>query len=254
MGWKGFAKLFGKTAAVKAEQGMKSVTTALASMDPEAVSQAQIKIMDDKMQVLREKLVKAQRAYDKDIEETAAWEKKAGDIRKALQILKGQVESSVDEATKAAIMDKARRLAAQLQNAQSEIEREKGEDAEKKTILDQVQGIYEQVKEKRDTMHGSLEKAKQRMESAQLRAEAAKMREQEQKELRGLAGGFDEMGIAMDAMNQAAEKAETQTAMANMSADEMADQGSTGDEDLLNDSLGANAKKDKDVSDPFAGL
>ncbi len=71
MGWKGFATLFGKTAAVKAEQGMKSVTTALASMDPEAVSQAQIKIMDDKMHELREKLVKARRAYDKDLEETA---------------------------------------------------------------------------------------------------------------------------------------------------------------------------------------
>ncbi|MBF0370067.1 MAG: hypothetical protein HQL52_11490 [Magnetococcales bacterium] len=253
MGWKGFAKLFGKTAKVKMEDGMKSVTSTLARLDPEAVSQAQIQMLDDKLNTLREKLVKARRAYDKDVEETKAWERKADQVRQALRILKGRLEG-VDESARAGIMDKARKLAAQLQNAQAEVEREKGEDGEKKAILDQIQSVYDQVKARRETMQQQLDKARTRMETAKMRQEAAKMREQEQKELAGLAGGFDEMGIALDAMNQATEEAETQAAMATMSADEMAAKGKSGDEDLLQEILGAEAKKEQDISDPFAGL
>lgn len=254
MGWSAFAKIFGQTAKVKLEQGVQAATTALAGMDPEAVSEAQIRIMDDKLNALREKLVRAQQALDQDLKETATWQQKAEEIRKALLILKGQAEAAGDEAAREGILDKARRLAAQLQNAQAEVAREQGEDAEKKAILDQIQAIYDQVRQKRDGMQAQLGEARNRMAQAQLREEAAKLREQEQKELAGLVGGFDEMGIALDAMNKAAEEAGVRASMANMAADEMAAKGDSGAEDLLQEILGTEAKKAKEVSDPFAGL
>lgn len=254
MGWSGFAKFFGVTAKVKLEDGMKAATAALARMDPEAASQAQVEMMDDKLSVLREKLVKAQRAVEQDLRETADWEKKAEDIRQGLRILKGRLETAASETDKANIMDKARALAGQLEKAMKEVEREKGEDAEKKAILDQVQGVYDQILERRNTIESQLGQAKQRMESAAMREEMAKMREQEQKELAGLAGGFDEIGIALDAMNRAADDSETKAKMAELATKETASRTQSGAEDLLKDILGEESRKASSGRDPFAGI
>lgn len=251
MGWSGIASFFGQVSKVKIEQGLQAATAALASLDPEAASQAQIEMLDDKLDTLREKLVRAQRDVDKDLAETAAWETKAEQIRQALRILKSQLENA-EETAKPGIMDKAHRLAASLQQAQNEVEREKREDAEKLDILNQIQAIHDQVKQRRNTMESQLQQARNRMESAKLREESARLKEQQTRELAGLAGGFDTMGIALDAMNKAAEEAEVAAAKASLASQEMNARGGNQDEQLLADILGAASKPA--TSDPFAGI
>lgn len=247
----GILNFFGSFGKAKVEEGVKATAAALARLDPEAASQAQINMLESKLGELRSRLVKAQKAYDKDLQETADWQEKEQKTLQALKILKGRYEANPNDA---ALMSKARRLRTSLDNIHENIEREKREDAQAKAILDQVQALYDKVRERRNAIEGKLADAKQRMEAAKLREEQGKMREQEAKELAAMEGGFDDIGVALDAMNKAATDAEHKAAVANMSADEIADRGATGDEDLLEDILGDDSKKSSPSSDPFAGL
>ncbi|MBF0587501.1 MAG: hypothetical protein HQL53_00085 [Magnetococcales bacterium] len=246
-----FFSFLGSFGKAKVEEGLKAGATALAKIDPEAASQAQIDMLEKKLGELRGRLVKAQRAYDKDLKETADWQNKEKKTLEAMQILKQRHASNPEDGS---ILEKARRLRASLDNIHENIEREKREDAQAKGILDQVQALYDKVKARRNEMTGQLSKAKSRMEQAKLAEEQARMNEREAKELADMEGGFDELGIALDAMNQAANQAEHKAAVANLSADEIASRGSTGDEGLLDEILGDDKKKADSNSDPFAGL
>ena len=248
----GILNFFGSFGKAKVEEGVKATAAALARLDPEAASQAQISMLENKLAELRSRLIKAQRAYDKDLQETADWQDKEQKTLQALKILKARYESNPNDA---ALMSKARRLRTSMDNIHENIAREQREDAQAKAILDQVQALYDKVRERRGTIESKLSDAKQRMESAKLREEQGKMREQEAKEIADMEGGFDDIGVALDAMNKAAGDAEHKAAVANMSADEIADRGVTGDEDLLDDILGDDSKKNGGgSSDPFAGL
>ncbi|MBF0587856.1 MAG: hypothetical protein HQL53_01885 [Magnetococcales bacterium] len=246
-----FFSFLGSFGMAKMEEGLKAGATALAKIDPEAASQAQIDMLDKKLGELRSRLVKAQRAFDKDLKETADWQEKEKKTLEAMQILKARHASNPDDGS---ILEKARRLRASLDNIHQNIEREQREDAQAKGVLDQVQALYDKVKKRRTEMTGQLQNAKQRMTQAQLAEEQAKLNEQEAKELSDMEGGFDELGIALDAMNQAANQAEHKAAVANLTADEIASRGSTGDEGLLDDILGDQKKVAVQNSDPFAGL
>ncbi len=246
-----FFSFLGSFGKAKVEEGLKAGATALAKLDPEAASQAQIDMLDNKLGELRSRLVKAQRAYDKDLAETRDWQDKEAKTLKALEILKERHTANPDDAS---ILEKARHLRNSLENIRENIARELREDAQAKGILDQVQALYDKVKTRRNEMTGQLEKAKTRMQQAQLAEEQARLNEREAKELADMEGGFDELGIALDAMNKAADDAEHQASVANLSADEIASRGATGDEALLDDILGDNKKKSSADSDPFAGL
>ncbi|MBF0186900.1 MAG: hypothetical protein HQL50_03140 [Magnetococcales bacterium] len=247
----GFLDFLGSFGKAKVEEGVKASAAALARLDPEAATQAQIDMLDRKLASLRERLVKAQRAYDKDVQETKDWQAKEERTLQALKILKSRYEANPSDSS---IMENARRLRDSMDNIHLNIEREKREDAQAKAILEQVQSLYDKVKQRRMDIRSKLDEARGRMESAKVREEQAKLREQETKELADMEGGFDDIGIALDAMNKAAEDAEKHAAVANLSADEIAERGATGDEDVLADILGDSRKKGSSSADPFAGL
>ncbi|MBF0622631.1 MAG: hypothetical protein HQL54_11960 [Magnetococcales bacterium] len=246
----GLLDFFGSFGKAKIEEGLKASAAALAKMDPEAATQAQISMMDNKLSDLRSRLVKAQKAFDKDLQETKDWQDKEQKTLQAMQILKSRFEANPEDTS---TMEKARRLRGSLDNIRTNIERELNEDAQAKAILDQVQALYDTVKQRRNEIESKLANAKNRMEQASLREEQAKMREQEAKELANMEGGFDNIGIALDAMNRAADGADHNAQVASLSADEIVSRGATGDEDLLDDILGGDAKK-ASQDDPFAGL
>lgn len=246
----GFLDFLGSFGKAKIEQGVQASAAALAKMDPEAATQAQIDMLEKKLADLRGRLVKAQKAYDRDLQETADWMAKEKKTIQAMQILKERYEATQDPT----VMGKAQKLRTSLDSIRENIEREKREDAQAKAILDQVQSLYDKVKGRRAEIESKMHDAQNRMEQASLREEQAKMRQQEAKELAELDGGFDDISIALDAMNKAADEADNRAKMADLSADEIAERGATGDEDILDEILGHGAKKSSHSDDPFAGI
>ena len=237
-----FAKFFLAFGRREIKEGVQSAAAALARIDPETASAAQLDMLRERRDEYAGKLVAAKRALTADREETAAWQSKIEQSKEALRVLKGQLGES--DSKDQELTRQGRQIVAQMDTYQAELEREQGEDVQAEELVASLQQVFDTLDGKLKRAGSELEAAKRRMQSA----EAKKAHAAEMADLRK-ATEFGGMDGAFNAMSAAAEKAEREAqTLALTSARD------TESEDLAAAILTKRDEADKAGSDPFAGV
>lgn len=249
MMFRAFTKFCGAYGQTKAEDATKKMTIILTKLDPEAASAAQIKLITEKAEEIKLKLIKAKRALKKDKAETEYINEKIEKIKSALRILQENHGELKKGKRKDEVFEKAISLKKSLKTLQTDLEREQDEDKFAFSIVEKYETMHKSVLDQREKMRTKLEDAQKRMHMADAQKDQAQLRKQQLDDLNNLKGGFGELTIALDAMTQVAEENEVEAEMANMSADDMAETGSVGDDDLLKEVLAS--ADTEEVVDPF---
>lgn len=207
-----FAKLFG----VKAREVKDALEEAVVSLDPEAAGEAEIEEWKDELSKISTFVVKAQQEYDRELKETNSWKKRLNESMEALEILEGQYNTA-EGVEKAELEVALNELMSEIDESNSEYERELIEDAEAKEYLNE---LLQREKEIADT----LKQAAKTLTDVQRSVETQKMRTDRAKEKsEALRTGGKKLGTASRILQKQLEELKTEEAVAKRASAFMSD-------------------------------
>lgn len=221
-----FAKLFG----VKVKDAREALEEAVVSLDPEAAGEAEIEEWKEELNKISTFVVKAQQEYDRELKETDSWKKRLDESMEALEILESEYNSA--EGTEKAELEVAlNELMNEIDEANSEYERELVEDTEAKEYLDE---LLQREKEIADT----LRKAEKTLKDVQRSVETQKMRTDRAKEkAEALRSGGKKLGTASRILQKQLEELKTEEAVAKRATTFMSDSSVTQTNDRVKSAL-----------------
>lgn len=238
-----FLAAFGKQ---KVSDGVDSINTFIASIDPEAATDAQIALLTEKRDQYARRLVKGRRSLVKDEAETAAVQSQIDQSQQALRVLQSR-HISAPEKDKDAILSQAKKIADKVDELNVELDREKAEDAAAREFVDTIQELYDQMDDMLKKAGSKMQAAQRRMQTSQAKVELSETK----MELNSARESFGGLNVALDAMERAAEEAEATVEVNEMNASSSADQSAT----LVADILAQQAEEANPASDdPFRSL
>ena len=190
----------------KGNQLGRNIVEAIVRFDPETASEAQIAEFEDHLDQLTQRVAVLRREYDKEKKEADAAEANYNRYLAAAEKLEGQLRDPALADKHAEIEKSLTGLLANLETLVPEVEREKEEATEAKAFLDQFEDAAKEAATKVTTARDQLKKARRDMESAAQRRVRAEARAEQTTVLAGIRQHSDSLGVALNAMNSAAQK------------------------------------------------
>lgn len=210
MGW----KLFSAFGASKLEQAGDSLAQKLASFDPEGMTEAGMKMMDDELVTLTEECAKARQEFEKEQAEYIAIDKKYGQLIAAAGVLQDKIAGGAAD-----LEPKLNKLLDEVEKLAPELDREKAEADEAKAYLDEMTTACSEMAEQLKNARSEFESAKRDMARAEREEAKAQRDEERAKRLAGIRNGGSSMGNAMNAMKNAAAEKRAEANATKMRAD-----------------------------------
>ena len=197
-----------------------AVTVAAVRWDPKTASLAQLREMEDDydkanglLQQIRQETVN----FDKEI---AVEQREYDDRKAAAQLLLSKQAAEPDEARKAAYEKSISAIVADLEARKPRLEHDKEQAARMHAQLDTAQAAVEEKMQDLTEAKTRLADAERTMRLNELEAQRAKAEAERAAQLEGLRGkGSSGLNTALDAMQNAADKASRQAEAARAKAD-----------------------------------
>lgn len=197
-----------------------AVTVAAVRWDPKTASLAQLREMEDDydkanglLQQIRQETVN----FDKEI---AVEQREYDDRKAAAQLLLSKQAAEPDEARKAAYEKSIGSIVADLETRKPRLEHDKEQAARMHAQLDTAQAAVEEKMQDLTEAKTRLADAERTMRLNELEAQRAKAEAERAAQLEGLRGkGSSGLNTALDAMQNAADKASRQAEAARAKAD-----------------------------------
>jgi chromosome segregation ATPase len=227
---------------VKAANAADDFTAYVATLDPEAATEAEIQQIEEIVGEYAAELVKAKAALQREHNETAAVEKRIADGEAALTVLTPRVEAGDEQAA-----NTAAKILALLDELQPEWERERQEELDQQALVDEIQHALDESTEKLRTARSTLQQAQREMQRAELSLERARDAEERQRKLAGLKTNSSGVGVALQAMQKKAEESRLQAETARIKAKQLAKVSGSGPSDVINEVLAAGKPSQGDV-------
>ncbi len=212
MGFFSFTSIFAKK---KTEKTGHSIVQLLAGWDPESASQADLELMENRLDKLVQQVAEARVIYRKEQHEVDAINELYSQRLKAAEILQAKQDKTPGDAK---LTDALTKMVSELEEMLPEIEREEEEAKEAKIFMEELEDVAKVSAEKLKNAKSELKKAMQDMKRAEVREERSKDREAQAVKLAGLRDETDQLGSALSAMKKTAEESNARADAANMKA------------------------------------
>lgn len=200
---------FGK---VKTEQTGVGIVEALAKFDPEGMSEAGMRQLEQQVDDLALETAKAKQEWQKEQAEYDEIQKLFDQRMAAAESLQEQMESNP------AIEGSLIKLLDLIDGMAPEIEREKEEAVYAKELFDELELATKEAAEGVKTARAEFDKIHKQMKRAEVDKKRAEVQEERAKKVAGIRQKGSSLGSAMNAMKNAAAQQEAEASAAKMKA------------------------------------
>jgi chromosome segregation ATPase len=199
----GFLRNF---AGVKADNAVQAGVEALVRWDPEGASEAELRTMEQHLDDLGRQVATARQSYDREQREAEQIEALSHQRMAAAEQLQGQIASETDATRRGALERSLETLVSMLEEMTPEIEREKKDASEAKDFLEMLENGYAQAGGKLKQARSELDRARRDMARAGQQRETAERQAEAARQAAGLTRSTSSLTVALDAMQQAAQR------------------------------------------------
>jgi chromosome segregation ATPase len=207
-------KFWSKTASKKIEQAGDALNKAIVQLDPETATEAQIELMEEKVDELAREAAKARVEYEREEREAQAARTNYNRMLEAAQLLQSKVDAGDDSVT-----DSLASLMEQLETLQPEVQLEIDEATHAKATLEAFETALKDATTNLKQARSNLKRAASEMKRANAKKQAAEAEEERNKRLAGISTRGDNMQVALDAMRECTTELEAEAEAAKLKAD-----------------------------------
>lgn len=191
---------------VKTDQAVQSGLEALVRWDPKAATEAELRTMEQHLDLLGTEVAKARASFQKEKKEADAIQKLSEQRLAAAESLQTQSAEANDPERKASLDKSLAQLLKMLEEMAPEIDREAKDAEDAQAFLEQLEEAYAAAGTKLKEARSDLDRAQRQMARAEQQRDMAERQADAAKRAAGLAGATSSLNVALKAMQDAAEK------------------------------------------------
>lgn len=190
---------------VKADKLVNDGVQLLVSWDPKSATDAELRTMEHHLDELGLRVAAARQSMTKEQQEYDAIVALQHQRMKAAELLEGQLAAESDPAKRAGLEKSLETLIQMLEAMQPDVDREKHENEEAHSFLEQLEQAYAEAGAKLKAARSQLEQAQRDMERAENQRRMAEERAEQARQAAGLAQATSGLNTALKAMQDKAQ-------------------------------------------------
>ena len=185
---------------VKTDQAVNSAVEAIVRWDPKSATEAELRTMEQNLDVLGRQVAEARMIFDKEKREADAIQSLSQQRMAAAEQIQGRIGSEDDPARKAALEGSLSTLVSMLEGMTTDIDREKQDATDAEEFLRSLQDTYQQAGQKLKSARDDLNRAQRDMGRAEQQRDMAERRAEGARQAAGLSGATSGLSVALKAM------------------------------------------------------
>jgi chromosome segregation ATPase len=191
---------------VKTDQAVNAGLEALVRWDPQSATEAELQTMEQHLDALGQEVARARQSFDKEKRESEAIAQLSQQRMAAAEQLQQQMAAESDPTRKAALEKSLGTLVGMLEQMQPDIEREARDAKDAEEFLQSLESAYADAGGKLKAARSELDRAHRQMSRAEQQRDMAERQAESARRAAGLASTTSSLGLALKAMQDAADK------------------------------------------------
>jgi len=191
---------------VKTDQAVKGAIEAIVRWDPKSATEAELRSMEQQLDVLGRQVAEARMAFDKEKREADAIQSLSQQRMAAAEQIQHRLDAESDPTRKAELERSLSTLVSMLETMAPDIEREKADAIDAGEFLHSLEDTYQQAGQKLKGARDALNRAQRDMGRADQQREMAERRAEAARQAAGLSGATSGLSVALKAMQDNAAK------------------------------------------------
>ncbi len=185
---------------VKRDQALNGAVEAIVRWDPKSATEAELRTMEEHLDVLGRQVAEARVAFNKEKREADAIQTLSQQRMAAAETLQQRMDGETDAARKGELERSLSTLVGMLEEMAPEIGREQQDAAEAADFLHSLEETYSQAGQKLKGARDALVQAQRDMGRAEQQRENAERRAEAARQAAGLSGATSGLAVALKAM------------------------------------------------------
>jgi len=191
---------------VKTDQAVNSAVEAIVRWDPHSATEAELRTMEQHLDVLGRQVAEARMAFDKEKREADTIQTLSQQRMAAAEQLQHRLETEADPARKAELERSLSTLVSMLEGMAADVDREKQDAVDAAEFLHSLENAYQQAGQKLKSARDDLNRAQRDMSRAAQQREMAERRAEAARQAAGLSGATSGLSVALKAMQDNASR------------------------------------------------
>jgi chromosome segregation ATPase len=185
---------------VKADQAVNNAVEAIVRWDPQSATEAELRTMEQHLDVLGRQVAEARMAFDKEKREADAIQALSQQRMAAAEQLQRQMENETDPAHRTDLERSLSTLVSMLEGMAADVDREKQDAVDAADFLHSLESAYQQAGQKLKSARDELNRAQRDMGRAAQQRDMAQRRAEAARQAAGLSGATSGLSVALKAM------------------------------------------------------
>jgi DNA repair exonuclease SbcCD ATPase subunit len=185
---------------VKTDQAVNSAVEAIVRWDPQSATEAELRTMEQHLDVLGRQVAQARMAFEKEKREADAIQTLSQQRMAAAEQLQRQMDNETDPARKADLEHSLSTLVAMLESMAADVDREKQDAVDAADFLHSLENAYQQAGQKLKSARDELNRAQRDMGRAVQQRDMAERRAEAARQAAGLSHATSGLSVALKAM------------------------------------------------------
>lgn len=191
---------------VKTDQAVNSAVEAIVRWDPKAATEAELRTMEQHLDVLGRQVAEARQAYDRERKEADAIQSLSAQRMAAAEQISARAQAEADAGTKAGLERSLATLVDMLEKMSPDLDRERADAKDAEEFLRTLEDTYNAAGHKLKSARADLERAQRDMTRAEQQRDTAERRAESARQAAGLSGATSGLSVALKAMQDTAAK------------------------------------------------
>jgi len=191
---------------VKTDQAVNSAVEAIVRWDPKSATEAELRTMEQHLDVLGRQVAEARMAFDKEKREADAILALSQQRMAAAEQIQHRADAETDAARKAELHNSLNTLVSMLEGMGPDIDREKQDAVDAQDFLQSLEQTYQQAGQKLKSARDDLNRAQRDMGWAEQQRDMAQQRAEAARQAAGLSTATSGLSVALKAMQDNASR------------------------------------------------
>lgn len=191
---------------VKTDQAVNGAVQAIVRWDPQSATEAELRTMEQHLDVLGRQVAEARMAFDKEKREADAIQTLSQQRMAAAEQIQGRMSSETDPAKKSQLEHSMHTLVSMLEGMAADVDREKQDAVDAGEFLHSLEETYQQAGMKLKSARDELTRAQRDMGRAEQQRDMADRRAEAARQAAGLSGATSGLSVALKAMQDNASR------------------------------------------------
>jgi len=192
--------------SVKADRAVNSAVEAIVRWDPKSATEAELRTMEQHLDVLGRQVAEARIAFDKEKREADAIMTLSQQRMAAAEQIQHRMEAESDAGRKAELERSLATLVSMLETMAPDIDREKQDAVDAGDFLHSLENAYQQAGQKLKSARDDLNRAQRDMGRAEQQRDMAQQRAEAARQAAGLSSATSGLSVALKAMQDNASR------------------------------------------------